>query len=323
MYWLRLSQRQINFGLMIFLTLTCFAQEVFFVSIGNPLVVAYGIATLVCAALALAYRRGWEPARFAIVITSVVLIAVFLEEPFLTHNLALEIFFPPVVALILTRPVWVVGSGVLLIGLIAVRTGGQTNYLSFDNLVTYFMIIGGMVFSRLAIDNAERLAEANTQAESARSEAEQRAIELEQRNAELQSLLAENAAQREAIRELNVPLLPVANDTLVLPLVGLLDATRLLLVQERMLATVYERRAHAVIIDVTGVPMIDAQAAHGLAELIQAVRLLGARVLLVGIRSNVAEALVGLELELNELSVDRDVQAALAHLWGTTSVSSQ
>jgi rsbT co-antagonist protein RsbR len=62
------------------------------------------------------------------------------------------------------------------------------------------------------------------------------------------------------------------------------------------------------------VPIVDSQVAQGLLAVVEAGRLLGAQVLLVGIRPEVAQAIVGLGLNLREMYTANDLQSALAHI---------
>jgi anti-anti-sigma regulatory factor/HAMP domain-containing protein len=125
-------------------------------------------------------------------------------------------------------------------------------------------------------------------------------------------LLTENQQQREMIREMSVPVLPVTESTLVMPLVGALDSERLRLVQDQALREVERARAHTLILDITGVPIVDSQVAQGLMLVVQAARLLGTEVLLVGIRPEVAQAIVGLGLNLPGLRTYTNLQSALS-----------
>lgn len=318
---LTLTQHQINLGLMISLCVTSFAQTlIFYVKGGQSQFIAFGSGGLILLVLSITYWRGWEPARYLTVLTLLSFVVNFLEEPFLSQSIAPEIFLPPVVALILVEPIWVIIVGMLVIAGVGLRSGGDTVYLVPDNLVTYIMVVGGMVLSRLAVDNAHRLSEANERANQAQAAAEQRAEMLDQRNQELHALLVENTIQRDAIHDLTVPLLPIADQMLVLPLVGTLDDNRLLQIKARALQTIHERKAHTLIIDVTGVTIIDTPVARRMIALFNAVNLLGARVVLVGIRSEVAQTLIQLEVDLSALTIARDVQAALAQVWDKTAV---
>jgi anti-anti-sigma factor len=135
--------------------------------------------------------------------------------------------------------------------------------------------------------------------------------EVETRAREQERLLGENRQQRETIREMSVPVLPVNDSTLVLPLVGAMDTERLRLLQDQALRAIERSRAKTLILDITGVPIVDSQVAQGLIGVVQAARLLGAEVLLVGIRPEVAQAIVTLGLSLSELRTHNDLQGAL------------
>ncbi len=138
--------------------------------------------------------------------------------------------------------------------------------------------------------------------------------ELEARAAEQDHLLAEVIAQRDVIRQLSAPVLPVSQDALVLPLVGAIDQERLTTLQQQALAAVEQRRARWLILDVTGVPVIDTQAAAGVIQLAQSVRLLGAEVALVGVRPEVAQTMISLGIELPIARVYNDLAGAVTQI---------
>ncbi len=134
---------------------------------------------------------------------------------------------------------------------------------------------------------------------------------LEARTAEQDRLLAEVIAQRDVIRQLSAPVLPVSQTALVLPLIGTIDQERLVLAQQHALNAIEQQRARRLILDVTGVPVIDTHAAAGLIQLAQSARLLGAEVTLVGVRPEVAQTMVSLGVELPMMRVYSDLAAAL------------
>src|SRR5262249_30361573 len=107
--------------------------------------------------------------------------------------------------------------------------------------------------------------------------------DLEVRAAEQARLLEENDQQRAVIRDLSVPVLPVSASTLVMPLVGALDSARLQLVQEQALRVIERGTARRLVLDITGVPLVDSQVAQGLLAVVQAARLLGTEAVLVGV----------------------------------------
>ena len=77
-------------------------------------------------------------------------------------------------------------------------------------------------------------------------------------------------------------MLPIADGVLVLPLVRALDSQRAVLLTERLLDTIQRERAHIVLIDITGVPVVDTQVAGALIRASQAVQLLGAEPVICG-----------------------------------------
>ncbi len=144
------------------------------------------------------------------------------------------------------------------------------------------------------------------------------ALEDVQRRADEQAaLLAENMQQRDIIREMSVPVLPVSRETLVMPLIGALDSARLAQIQERALGRLQVTRARRLLLDITGVPVVDSQVSQGLISVVQTARLLGAEVSLIGIRPEVAQAIVSLGLDLSNVRTYSDLQSALVHAEGT------
>jgi rsbT co-antagonist protein RsbR len=112
---------------------------------------------------------------------------------------------------------------------------------------------------------------------------------------------------------MSVPILPLTATTMVMPLVGALDSERIRLVQEQSLRTIQESSARWLILDVTGVPMIDSQVAQGLMQVVQAARLLGVEAVLVGIRPELAQTIVGLGLQLDSIVTRGTLQSGIAY----------
>jgi rsbT co-antagonist protein RsbR len=135
--------------------------------------------------------------------------------------------------------------------------------------------------------------------------------EVQAREAAQAQLLAELEQQRTTIRELSVPVIPISATSLIMPLIGALDSERLRQLQDQALQALERTRAQALLLYITGVPVVDSQVAQGLLAVVQATRLLGAEVILVGIRPEVAQAIVGLGLQLPCLRSYTDLQSAL------------
>jgi rsbT co-antagonist protein RsbR len=148
-----------------------------------------------------------------------------------------------------------------------------------------------------------------------RTAALQDALAEVQARADVQArLLAEVEQQRNIIREISVPVIPISKTALVIPLVGALDSARMLRVQEQALRSIERSSARHVVLDITGVPIVDSQVAEGLMSVMAAARLLGAQVMLVGIRPEVAQSIVGLALDLRGIYTASDLQSALRRI---------
>jgi anti-anti-sigma regulatory factor len=123
-------------------------------------------------------------------------------------------------------------------------------------------------------------------------------------------------AQAAALAELSTPLIPISDDTVVMPLVGTIDTRRAQQVMEGLLVGIVETHTQVAILDITGVPVVDTQVANALVRAAQAVKLLGARVVLTGIRPEVAQTLVGLGVDLSGIVTRSTLQSGIAFALG-------
>jgi rsbT co-antagonist protein RsbR len=261
--------------------------------------------------------------------------------PLLRGELVLPVFFltmPVVLAGMILRPwqVWLVVALALSVLALLVRVTGNSEWHRGQTpvvltLMGLILAMGILHFIGARV-NAAVLAGAAT----ARRDAETAAAELEVLNANLESevakrtsdlrtalhdvetraaeqarLLHEIDSQRVTIREMSVPILPLNHDMLVLPLVGVLDSHRLCDLQQRALEALEGGRARKLLLDITGVPIVDSQVAAGLLQTVQAARLLGAEVVLIGVRPEVAQALVALGIDMGGLRAEADLENAL------------
>ena len=140
--------------------------------------------------------------------------------------------------------------------------------------------------------------------------------EIKQEEQRRQSQEAIIHQQANALMELSTPLIPISDHTLLLPLVGALDSQRAQQVMETLLQGIAEHTAESVILDITGVPLVDTHVAGMLLRAAQAVRLLGARVMLTGIRPEVAQAIVGLGVDLSSIETRASLQDGIAATLG-------
>jgi rsbT co-antagonist protein RsbR len=121
------------------------------------------------------------------------------------------------------------------------------------------------------------------------------------------------AAQEAALRELSTPLIPISNEVVIMPLIGTMDSRRAQQVLETLLEGIAGSGASVAILDITGVALVDTQVANALIRAAQAVKLLGAQVVLTGIRPEVAQTLVGLGVDLGGIVTRNSLQSGIAY----------
>ena len=118
-------------------------------------------------------------------------------------------------------------------------------------------------------------------------------------------------AQRQALQELSTPIIPMMEGVIVMPLVGSIDTLRARDITRALLAGIREYRAKVVILDVTGVPLVDTGVAAYLNRTVQAARLKGARAIVTGISDAVAETIVDLGIDWSGIETLSDLQTGL------------
>ncbi|MFD2617334.1 MULTISPECIES: STAS domain-containing protein [Terrilactibacillus] len=121
--------------------------------------------------------------------------------------------------------------------------------------------------------------------------------------------------QKSELLELSAPLIPILDRISVMPLVGTIDTERAKLIMENLLQGVIDHHAEVVLIDITGVPVVDTMVAHHIIQASEAVRLVGSKCILVGIRPEIAQTIVNLGIELDQFptksSLQRGIEEAL------------
>lgn len=127
--------------------------------------------------------------------------------------------------------------------------------------------------------------------------------------------------QQQEMLELSTPVVQLWDRIVALPLIGTLDSTRAQIVMENLLEAVVQTGAEIVIIDITGVPTVDTQVAQHLLKTAAAAKLMGASVIISGIRPQIAQTIVHLGVELPDVVTKADLQSAFAHALRRTGVS--
>jgi rsbT co-antagonist protein RsbR len=117
--------------------------------------------------------------------------------------------------------------------------------------------------------------------------------------------------QQEAIRVLSTPVLQVRERLLILPIIGVIDPQRARQLTEQLLRGIRTNRAKVVVIDITGVPVMDANVANNLVQTVEATRLLGATVIITGLSPEIAQTLVTIGVDLGKMNTVGDLQGGI------------
>lgn len=130
---------------------------------------------------------------------------------------------------------------------------------------------------------------------------------------DLQAKLDTIERQQLAIADLSTPVLEIWNDILALPIVGIVDTQRSVEMTERLLQSIVDRQARCVIIDITGVDVVDTATADHFVKMVRAAAMLGAHCVVCGISPDVAQTLARIDVELTDVTTMRSLKDALYH----------
>jgi len=115
------------------------------------------------------------------------------------------------------------------------------------------------------------------------------------------------------IQELSTPILQIWPGVLAMPIVGNIEGARSAQIMQAMLARLATTQARWLILDVTGVEQVDTHTANDLLKLVRAAGLIGAHCIMTGIRAVVAQTMVGLGVELTDVTTLRTLEAGLRY----------
>ena len=188
------------------------------------------------------------------------------------------------------------------------RSRAQQGFTSSET-ATFVFSLKQPLFARLRQElgkNADTLAEENWVATVLLDKLGLFTTEVHQQNRE-----AVIVRQQQELLELSTPVVKLWEGILALPLIGTLDSARTQVVMESLLNQIVESEATIAIIDITGVPTVDTLVAQHLLKTVAAARLMGADCIISGIRPQIAQTIVQLGVELDEVTTKTSMAAAL------------
>ena len=116
--------------------------------------------------------------------------------------------------------------------------------------------------------------------------------------------------QQEELLELSTPVVKLWDGILALPIIGTLDSARTQIVMESLLQAIVQTNSRVAIIDITGVPTVDTVVAQHLLKTVTAARLMGADCIISGVRPQIAQTIVHLGINLQDVTTKATLAAA-------------
>ncbi|WP_176583627.1 STAS domain-containing protein [Priestia megaterium] len=117
-----------------------------------------------------------------------------------------------------------------------------------------------------------------------------------------------------ALEELSVPMVPLSKGIAVMPIVGQIDTHRAQLIMETALEESANLQLHYLILDISGVLIVDTMVANNIIEVVKALQLIGTKAMITGIRPEIAQTVVSLGIELGTIKTKATLEQALAEI---------
>ncbi|MEW8972474.1 MAG: STAS domain-containing protein, partial [Mesobacillus sp.] len=124
----------------------------------------------------------------------------------------------------------------------------------------------------------------------------------------MEILMNRLASQATLIKELSAPVISLTKEVGLLPLIGEIDTTRAKGLMESTLTQSIDARINTLIVDLSGVVMVDTMVAHQIFKLMDALNLLGVRSIVTGIRPEVAQTAVQLGIDFSGITTEGNLQ---------------
>ncbi|MBN1581204.1 MAG: STAS domain-containing protein [Anaerolineae bacterium] len=166
---------------------------------------------------------------------------------------------------------------------------------------------------RNLIHSRERERELEQMRADLESQVAERTHDLESALAEVQQGMIEQNALLDTIHQQAIPVIPIFEQLVAVPVVGVLDAARADLLLTSLLDGIQRYDAQFALLDVTGAPVLEKEAAQALVQAVAGARLIGAECILVGINPDVAARLVDLGVDVSEFESRVDMEAGVRY----------
>lgn len=117
--------------------------------------------------------------------------------------------------------------------------------------------------------------------------------------------------QQKSMLELSTPVIQIWDEILILPLIGTIDSNRARQIMESLLESIAVKKASIVIIDITGVPVVDSEVANRLLRSLKAAKVMGAESILTGLSPQISYTMVNLGIDLSGVTTRASLRDGL------------
>lgn len=117
--------------------------------------------------------------------------------------------------------------------------------------------------------------------------------------------------QQNAIFEMSTPVTKIWKGVLFAPIVGIIDSKRAVDIMNKALASIAETQARTLVLDISGVAMVDTAVADHLIKVTKAAVLMGCKAVISGISPAIAQTITELGIDLSSIQTTSTIEAAL------------
>jgi rsbT co-antagonist protein RsbR len=128
-------------------------------------------------------------------------------------------------------------------------------------------------------------------------------------------------SQNEALMLMSTPIAQLWDSILLLPLVGVVDSKRAQDIMSNMLQKVMHSQARVFILDISGVAVVDTAVGNHFIKITKATKLMGCRTIISGISPAIAQTIVELGVQIDEIMTTNSMQDALKDAFRLTNVA--
>lgn len=289
-------------------------------------------------------RRGYVDTAAVIIFMMQLTVSVYILTSSFEQPWSVMMLITPLLFASVSLRAWQIWIAFIAIAIARVFINTQTRDTTTDILI--FQIITFAVFTLMLFlgtrsleqslqqsDELRHVAEGSSNALAAANDNLEQAVnnrtadlqhalsDVRERELRLTQTLQKLSASQELVRSLSAPIIPILPSVIVVPLAGILDGEQAQRLMQQVLERISAQRSRDLILDITGVPIMDSHVANVVIQIAQAVKLLGTRTLLVGVRPEVAQTLVALNIEFGDLEVFADLQDAVLSRLGQLTQS--